>query len=233
MTVSGPPQTRRSASATSCGSASPTRDRNDLERGRQHRLQHHEMHFERMLARERPRVDEDGRGPWRARRGRRLRPALRRAASAISPAGWIARPWKATRCAGPTMTIASRRFGAARPWAERGRGDRARIDDAGVRRDHDLRRDAAVRAAPACAPPRSMRSRLPAPPDRTFPPPARDGPRLSACGRPIAFPTKCRRAEGAAPGRRIAISRCAPRHMRKSGAARAKAAEGRWTRTIA
>ena len=32
---------------------------NDLERGRQHRLQHHEMHFERMLARERPRVDED------------------------------------------------------------------------------------------------------------------------------------------------------------------------------
>jgi hypothetical protein len=39
---------------------------------------------------------------------------------------------------------AARRLGAARPRAKRSRGDRARVNDAGVRRDHDLRRDAAI-----------------------------------------------------------------------------------------
>ena len=42
---------------TGIGVADQNRD--DFERRRQHRLQHHEMHFERMLAHERPRVDDD------------------------------------------------------------------------------------------------------------------------------------------------------------------------------
>ena len=42
----------------------------------------------------------------------------------------------------------ARRRGAARPRAERGRRDRARIDDAGVRRDDDLRRHASVGPRP-------------------------------------------------------------------------------------
>ena len=40
------------------------------------------------------------------------------------------------------------RLGAARPGPERGRRDVAGIDDAGMRRDHDLRRNAAARARP-------------------------------------------------------------------------------------
>ena len=40
---------------------------------------------------------------------------------------------------------AARRLGATRPRAESGRGDRAGINDAGMRRDHDLGRDAPVR----------------------------------------------------------------------------------------
>ncbi len=39
---------------------------------------------------------------------------------------------------------ATRRLGAARPRGKRSRGDRAGIHDAGVRRDHDLWRDAAI-----------------------------------------------------------------------------------------
>ena len=42
----------------------------------------------------------------------------------------------------------ARRLGAARPRTERGRRDRAGIDDAGVRRDDDLRRHAAVGPGP-------------------------------------------------------------------------------------
>jgi len=41
--------------------------------------------------------------------------------------------------------VAARRLGAARPRAERGRRNRARINEAGMRRDDDLWRDAAIR----------------------------------------------------------------------------------------
>ena len=117
---------------------------NDLERRRQHRLQHHEMHFERVLARKRPRVDEnaaslgelgvsDRRDRRHAERGQPFRRRVDR------------EPMKRDPVRGTDDHDASRRLGAARPRAERSRGDRAGINDAGVRRDHELRRDAAVR----------------------------------------------------------------------------------------
>ena len=58
-------------------------DRQDLERRRQHRLQHHEMHFERMLAGEGPRVDGGGLGFRETQHGDRARRSLRRAASSM------------------------------------------------------------------------------------------------------------------------------------------------------
>ena len=159
---------------------------NDLERRRQHRLQHHEMHFERVLARKRPRVDENaaslGELGVSARRDRRLaergQPFRRR---------MDREPMKRDPVRGTDDDDASRRLGAARPWAERSRGDRAGINDAGVRRDHELRRDAARQAARACACRRSAHSRIPAPPDRTFQRLGRDGFRLPAWRRPVDF----------------------------------------------
>ncbi len=61
-------------------------DRQDLERGRRHGLQHHQMHFERMFACEGPRVDAGGAGFREAQVevARDLRFAERRAA----------RPWR-------------------------------------------------------------------------------------------------------------------------------------------
>ena len=102
------------------------------------------MHFERMLARERSRIDDhagrlgelgmrdardwnlaERRAPLRRRMNRnaRKRDAMGRA-NDDDPA---------------------RRLGAARPRAECGRRNRARINEAGVRRDDNLWRDAAIR----------------------------------------------------------------------------------------
>ena len=177
-------------------------DGNDLERGRQHRLQHHEMHFERVLAGERPRDRRRRPAPWRARHARSRATCASPSGVRHFAAGWTAIPRKATRCAGPMMTI--RRGGSARlrPRAEGGRRDRAGIDEAGMRRDHDLRRDAAVRRAPACADPRSERSAPPAPPDRTSPPPARDGFRLSRMVTPASQSPRTKSRRGQAPGAR-------------------------------
>ena len=58
ITVSGPPQTRRKASATDLRIGVADQDGDDFERRRQHRLEHDQMHFERMLAGERPRIDD-------------------------------------------------------------------------------------------------------------------------------------------------------------------------------
>ena len=120
----------------------------DFERRRQHRLQHHEVHFERMLAHERSRVDDK---PLRlselgmsARRHRRL--AQRRA-----PLGrWMNRYARKRHAMGRANDDnAARRVGAPRPWSEGRCGDRARVDEAGVRRDDDLWRDASIGARSA------------------------------------------------------------------------------------
>ena len=103
-------------------------DGDDFERRRQHRLEHYQVHFERMFPRERLRVDDDARrfselgvrggrfaqrrAPLRHRinRDARKRDAVSRANNDNSP----------------------RRLGAARPRAEGRRRDRAWVDEAGV-----------------------------------------------------------------------------------------------------
>ncbi len=144
MPVSGPPQTRRSASATRRGSASPTRIGRISNGAGQHRLQHHQMHFERMLAGEGPCVDRRRRG-FREPEveiardfgfAERRRPGHGRMDREAAEGDAMRRA---------DDDDAARRIGPPRPGAEGGRGDRAGIDDAGMRRDDDLRRDAAVR----------------------------------------------------------------------------------------
>ena len=99
-------------------------DGDDFERRRQHRLQHHKVHFERMLAHERPRVDDNARrlSELGMSNGRDRRLAQRRA------------PFRRrmNRNAGKRDAMgranndnAAGRLGAARPRAERCRGDRA------------------------------------------------------------------------------------------------------------
>ena len=102
------------------------------------------MHFERMLARERPGVDEySGRlGEPGMRDARDRNPAERRAPSR-SRMNRNAR--KRHAMGGADDDDPARRLGAARPRAERGRRNRARINEAGMRRDDDLWRDAAIR----------------------------------------------------------------------------------------
>ena len=118
-------------------------NRENLERLRQHRLQHDEMHFERMFARERPRVD-------RSRLG--FRQAEMKIAGDVGLAerrapghgGMKRDPAKSEPVRGADDHDSARRIGPPRPWAEGGRGDRAGIDNAGMRRDDDFGRDAAV-----------------------------------------------------------------------------------------
>ena len=116
----------------------------DFERRRQHRLQHDQMHFERMLAGERPRVDDNagrlgelGVSAGRDRNFAKRRAPLRRRMNRHAR--------KRDAMGGADDDDAARRLGAARPRAERRRRDRARVDEAGVRRDDDLWRDAAIR----------------------------------------------------------------------------------------
>ena len=164
----------------------------DLERGRQHRLQHDEVHFERMLARERPRVDENAASLGEF--------GLSDGATGASPSGVRAAAGRMDRepaergaMRGADDDDASRRLGAARPGAERCRRDRARVEDAGMGRDCELWRDAAVGLrAPAHVRDQSAQGYRLAP-DRTFPRLARDGLRLTPWRRPIAFLLECRR----------------------------------------
>ena len=102
----------------------PDQEGHDLKRGPQHRLQHHEMHFERMLAHERARVDDNSRRPgeFGVSGGRDLnlaegRPPFLRRMKRHAPER------DAMRRANDDD--AARRLGAARPRAKRGRGDRA------------------------------------------------------------------------------------------------------------
>jgi len=105
------------------------------------------MHFERMFASERPRVDDNvgrlGKLRMSARRHRRLaqrRAPLRR---------WMnGNTGKRDAVGGADDDDPARRLRLARPRSERRRGDRARISQASVRRDDDLWRDAAIRPSP-------------------------------------------------------------------------------------
>ena len=118
----------------------------DFERRRQHRLQHHQVHFERMLARERPRVDDNARHLSElGMSDRRDRHFAERRAPFRRRMNRNAR--KRDAMGGADDDDAARWFGATRPRAERRRGDRTRVDEAGMRRDDDLRRDAAIRAS--------------------------------------------------------------------------------------
>ena len=96
----------------------------DFERRRQHRLEHYQMHFERMLAHERPRVDDnsgrlcepgvrDGRDRSLAERRAPFRRRMDRNAGKRDAMG------------GADDHDAARWLDAARPGAERGRRDRA------------------------------------------------------------------------------------------------------------
>ena len=121
-------------------------DRNDLERGRQHRLEHHEMHFERMLAGERPGIDEDARRPGElgVRNRRDLRFAQRRPPFHRR---MDRDPAEGDPVGRTDDHDAARRLGALRPRTEGARRDRAGINEAGMGRDHDLRRDAGAARA--------------------------------------------------------------------------------------
>ena len=102
------------------------------------------MHFERMLARERPRVDDDaGRLGELGMRDGRDRSLAERRAPLRRRMNRNAR--KRDAMGGANDDDPARRLGAARPRAERCRRDRARINEAGMRRDDDLWRDAAIR----------------------------------------------------------------------------------------
>ena len=98
--------------------------RHDFKRGRQHRLQHYEMHLQRMLAPERPGVDEDAMrlGEFRLSGGRDLNLAEGRAPSCRRVDRDAAKRDAVRRADDDDAT---NRLGAARPRAERGRGDRA------------------------------------------------------------------------------------------------------------
>ena len=102
------------------------------------------MHFERMLARERARIDDhagrlgelgmrDARDRNVAERCAPLRRRMNRNARERDAMGWA------------NDNDPARRLGAARPRAECCRRNRARVDEAGMRRDDDFWRDAAIR----------------------------------------------------------------------------------------
>jgi hypothetical protein len=110
-------------------------------------LKHYEVHFERMLAGKRPRIDKDAASPGEPgvgdgcdRRFAERRPPFGRRVNG--------EPTKGDPVGGADDDDAPRRIGVARPRAERGRGDRAGIDDASMRGDHDFRRAAAAWARP-------------------------------------------------------------------------------------
>ena len=98
-----------------------------------------------MFARERPRVDR-GRAGFREAEmeiARDVRFAQRRAPG---HGGMKRDPAKGDPVRRADDHDSPWRICPLRPWAERGRGDRAGIDDAGVRRDDGFGRDAAVGA---------------------------------------------------------------------------------------
>ncbi len=102
----------------------PDQNGHDFEWRRQHCLEHDQMHFERMLARERPRVDDNaGRLGELGVSDRRDRNFAQRRAPFRRRMNRDARKRDAMR--GADDDNAARRVGAARPRAERCRRDRA------------------------------------------------------------------------------------------------------------
>jgi hypothetical protein len=102
---------------------------------------------------------------------------------------------------------AARRVGAPRPWSEGGCGDRARVYEAGVRRDDDLWRDASIGARLAARAGDQGVQRV----GLRRIEHARDlrGVNFAAShgDGPIAHAAKSKRAQGAAPERRIVFAR--------------------------
>ncbi len=167
-TVSGPPQTRRKRLCDGMRIGVADQNGDDLERRRQHRLEHYQMHFERMLAHEDARVDDntgrlrelsmsDGRDRSFAERRAPLRRRMNRNARKRDAMG------------GANDDDAAWWFGAARPRAERCRGDRTRVDEASVWCDDDLWRDAAIRPSALARIRNQGRSACLGPPGKTFP----------------------------------------------------------------